>query len=64
VKTFLKMNVSILKEMNFVSPFDKPRNKEALHWDNISSSEKRYLVEKQQELKEENRMTIDGFLKW
>ncbi len=50
--------------MDFVLPLDRARNKEALHWDDISSWENIYLVRKQQELKEEKGMTIDGFLKW
>ena len=58
----VKMDKAMLKKLNFRRPFDRPHMEDALNWDNVSSVEKIYLVEKQNDLKSD--MTIEDFLFW
>ena len=54
------MDAKMLKEFNFLPPFDRPRKKEDLHFDNVSSEEKKYLVEKQIK----SGMKVADFIFW
>ena len=58
------MDQKLRNKFNLLQPFDTYRTAKTLHWDNVSSEEKKYLVKKQIEVEKEIGMKIQDFIQW